>query len=147
MALKLSALWEKHPSRQTLSLGGLSGAALAYALFQAFSRLNKPIYVFVPDPKGASQLAEDLSFYLGSREKIHLFPATGVLPYYGLSPNPDSLAGRIHFLYSLLKRREASIAILSLSAIARRLPPPKIFDECSDYLVSGEEIDREALVK
>ncbi|MCC7343288.1 MAG: transcription-repair coupling factor, partial [Deltaproteobacteria bacterium] len=122
---------------------GLSGSALAYALVRLFRSRGGPLLLFLPSPKAVAELHEDLSFFLGSSEPILQLPPHGILPYYGLSPNPEALAGRMAALHGFLQRREPYIALFSMSALMRRLPPKFIFSDHSDYVVAKEELPRE----
>lgn len=126
-----------------LRFSGLSGSALAYALFRLFRQSNRPLLLFLPTPKAVAELYEDLSFFLGSSELLLQLPPHGILPYYGLSPNPEALAGRMAALHGFLQRREPYIGLFSMSALMRRLPPKSIFSDFSDYVVAKEEIPRE----
>ena len=127
-------------------LSGLSGSALGYAVARLFQKRGESLLLFVPDPKGAQELKEDLAFFLGTSAPVLLLPPVGILPYYGLSPNPDALAERLSCLHELRQRREPYVAIFSTSSLNRRLPPKSIFSDHSDYIVAGEEMDRDGLV-
>jgi transcription-repair coupling factor (superfamily II helicase) len=129
------------------SFSGLYGSAQSYALAKLFRGSDKPLLVFVPSQKEALGLQEDLEFFLDSPQDVFVFPSLGVLPYYGLSPNPDAVARRMSFLYLLLNRRTPFIGILPLSALMRRLPPKQIFQDYTDYRVIGEEMDRETMLR
>ncbi|HEX5033822.1 MAG TPA: CarD family transcriptional regulator, partial [bacterium] len=135
------------PNAETgLELSGLHGSALGYAVARLFQQRGQPLLLFVPDPKCAQELQEDLSFFLGTSAPVLILPPVGILPYYGLSPNPDALADRLSLLHEIRQRREPYVAIFSMSALNRRLPPKAIFSEHSDYVVAGEEMDRDGLV-
>ena len=140
---KIQELIEGSESAAALRFSGLTGSALAYALAQLFRRRKRPLLLFLPTPKAVAELWEDLSFFLGSSEALVQLPPHGILPYYGLSPNPEALAGRMAALYGLLQRREPFIALFSMSALMRRLPPKSIFSDYSDYVVAKEELPRE----
>jgi len=144
---KIEALLQRSPSGPIPSLSGLSGSALAYALVRLFRQSKAPLLVFVPDPKQAMELEEDLEFFLGSRDALLSLPPLGILPYYGLSPNPEASAGRLAALHAVLQRREPYLGIFSVSAAMRRLPPKTIFGDYSDYVVAGEALPREDFQK
>lgn len=127
-------------------LAGLSGSALAYQVAKLFGQSAEPLLLFVSDPKTSAALEEDLKFFLGSSENLLVFPAQGLLPYYGLSPSHEALAGRLTFLHSLLQRRDPYLALISMPALQRRLPPKEIFRDHSDYIVVHEELLREDFV-
>jgi transcription-repair coupling factor (superfamily II helicase) len=147
MSSGLSTLFAEAGRSSRLSFSGLAGSSLAYVLAELFVRSKAPLALWVPHSKMAQELQEDLSYYLGSEEDILVFPSLGILPYYGLNPNPDAVAERMAFLYALLRRRSPYLAILPISAAMRRLPPRGIFDAYSEYVVSGAELDREGLLK
>ncbi len=144
---ELKNLFGSDSGMKSRYISGLGGSALGFTLAKSFRRLGTSFALLVPDAKAAAGLEDDLAFFLGSRRDLLNFPSHEILPYYGLSPNPDAVAGRASFLYTLLRRKEPFLAILSMSSMMRRLPPKKIFDDYSDYLVAGEEIDREGFLK
>jgi transcription-repair coupling factor (superfamily II helicase) len=125
---------------------GLQGCALSYALARFFREQQKTLLVVLPTQRHVIEMAEQLQFFLGQVGDILSFPPLGVLPYFGLTPSVDAVAGRIAFLHQLRHRRLPFLGLMSVSAIMRRLPPPNFLDQFSDYLVAGEEIHREALL-
>ncbi len=145
---KIFEAWagETHP-KKIYQFSGVTGSALAYTIAQAFRSLKKSILLILPNPKEAAALQEALEFFLGSADDLFSMPPLGVLPYYGLSPNPDLVAQRMAFLHALQQRRSPFIGLAPLSALLRRLPPRQIFPDYSDYFVVGEELDRENLFK
>ncbi len=147
MKSDLTPLLVDAPNPGPLSLSGLGGSALAYTLAKVFLSRKAPLFTIVPHSKMAEVLREDLSFFLDSESEILIFPSLGILPYYGLNPNPETVAERMNFLHALRGRKTPFLAIIPVAALMRRLPPRSIFDTYSDYLVPGEEIDRESLTK
>ncbi|MCE9624590.1 MAG: hypothetical protein K8R69_03910 [Deltaproteobacteria bacterium] len=144
---KIQELLDSTASGASRDFSGLSGSALAYALVQLFRKEGRPLHVFLPTPKAAWELEEDLRFFLGSSEAVLSLPPMGILPYYGLSPNPEAVARRMAALHGLLQRREPYLALFSMSALTRRLPPKSIFGEYSDYVVAKEDLPREDFQK
>lgn len=143
---RLSSLDEK-TANNSIEFSGLQGSALSYALARVYRQSQRSLLIIMPTHKEALALAEELGFFLGEDKDIHIFPPLGILPYYGLSPNVEAVARRMAFLEQMRHRKEAWIGILSISALMRRLPDPVLWDQHSEYLVVGEEVDREALLK
>ncbi|MDX1387322.1 MAG: CarD family transcriptional regulator, partial [bacterium] len=143
---RLASLDEK-TANNSIEFSGLQGSALSYALAQVYAQCRRPLLLIVPTHKEALSLGEELGFFLGQEKDVHIFPPLGILPYYGLSPNVDVVAHRMAFLEQMRHRKEPWIGILSLSSLMRRLPDPALWDRHSEYLVVGEEVDRESLLK
>lgn len=125
---------------------GLQGCALSYALARFFREQQRTVLVVLPSQKHQIEMAEQLQFFLGGAGEVLSFPPLGVLPYFGLTPPVDAVAGRIAFLHQLRHRRTPFLGLMPVSSLMRRLPPADFLDQFSDYLVAGEEIHREALV-
>src|SRR5262249_60213437 len=77
--------------------------------------------------------------FLGADEKC---------PYEEYSPDGEAVMERINPLHRLAKERDRVRAVVVTPlALVRRHVPPDLFDRSGDYLVKGEEIDREALLR
>ncbi len=145
---QVNAPWlQRLMSESSGSFRGLSGSSLAWVLARLLKESSKPIVLWMGTSKEVQALADELEFFLGGKSRLLLFPPHGILPYYGLSPSPEAVASRMSFLHQLLTRRDPYLALVPLTATQRRLPPKEIFNQYSDYVVVGEEISREALLR
>lgn len=132
---------------QSQRVSGLEGSALAYAVARDFQDRASTTVLVVPTYKQALALQEELSFFLGGAQSLLVFPPLGVLPYFGLNASTDTVAQRVAILARLHQSREPMLVIVPVSALMRRVPPVSFLNEYSDYLVVGEEVDREDLFR
>lgn len=146
-SLKLHQLFAQKNLQKPQNISGLSSGSLPYAVAETFSQKKQTLLLFVESIKAASQLKENLSFFLGAKDSIFIFPGMGVLPYYGLSPSSENIAQRMSVLYRLMGTKEPYICIVPMAALARRLPAQEILKSYQDYWVIGDEVDREDLLQ
>jgi transcription-repair coupling factor (superfamily II helicase) len=132
---------------------GLKGGARAYLLSLIAERTHQPLLVITPTAPEAEKLFFDLSFFLGEEKnlsplhkRLHLFPSWDILPFEKLSPHPDSVAARLEGLYHLLEG-SGPILVSTPAALMQRVVPKEAIKKSYCYVVTGEEIDREDLLR
>mgnify|MGYP002640380486 FL=1 len=139
----------------SISVTGLSGTSLIYFFAETLTRVNRPCLAILPDRKEASKAFKELRFFLEDPDvygedshsiRFHHFPAYDMSPLMGLSPQRDIIAARIRALYMLISEKNA-VVITSPEAICFNLLPKESLLESLEYLETGEEIDREALIR
>lgn len=140
-----SSLLQKRDKHKHFS--GLTGSALSYAVAQSFRAEPQPTVLILPTYRQILALKEELGFFLGDTSGLFTLPPLGVLPYFGLNASADAVAQRLAALTRLFQSREPFLALIPISALMRRVPPASFLNERSDYLVTGEEIDREDLFR
>lgn len=128
-----------------LVLAGLRGSSPAFILARLREQLSLPFLVVTPDHDTAEELHRELSFYSGNAESILLFPPWETTPFDRTSPHPDTSGERLSTLFRLLDGK-AKTVIASVTALSQKVLPRRTLGEVSQYLVTGEETDRESLI-
>ncbi len=124
---------------------GLSGLPLSAAAF-LISRYPFPekVVFLAPTKPQAEALLRSLSFF--SSRPARLFSAPEAPPFASVYPEPEISAERISALYHLLEPGKVFV-VTSIEAIMQRTLPPEILRTHYEYLLTGEEINREAFIK
>src|SRR5689334_880481 len=83
---------------------GLHGASRGYALAHLSRALKRPLVCVEPDEEAAEALERDLRFFSPSSapdSAIVRLPGDEVLPYEGLTPDPQAAMARLAALFHL----------------------------------------------
>ena len=127
---------------------GLSGAEQAYLVYRLYAALKRPLFVVCPKAKEAELLAADLRFFSAEADiPIITFPSYDVLPFKPLSYHPDTSCQRLEALYTMMTAVDPPIIITTVPAMLQKVMPKTALSQFADYLLPGEEIDRELLVQ
>jgi transcription-repair coupling factor (superfamily II helicase) len=127
-------------------LAGLKGAAPAYVICRLFEESSRPFLLILPDREPALEVCRELRFFSGQQESVLYFPAWDTAPFEQVSPHPDISGERLNTLFSLMDGK-ASIVVTTIAAASQKILPRKILGDVSQYLVAGEEIDRDGLLR
>ena len=132
---------------------GLRAGARPFFLFHFLRAAVRPALIVAATSKTAERLAADLRFFFGENEaqppfsrRIHYLPGWEVAPFEDLSPAAEVVAARIEGLYHLTQSRHP-IIVTTVEALVQRVPPRSVFGARYAYLVEGDEIDRDGLVR
>jgi transcription-repair coupling factor (superfamily II helicase) len=128
-----------------LSVAGLEGSAPAYLLSRLIGRQQGPLLVLTADQDSADELCQELRFYAAAPDDILPFPSWDVTPFDSASPHQDVIGERLNALVRLLDGRARAVVLPVASALQRVIPRRTLGEVCQ-YLVAGEELDRESLV-
>jgi len=127
---------------------GLSGAERSYVLSRIYPGLKRPLFVVCATTKEAEVIASDIRFFSrDSRIPIITFPPYDILPFKPLAYHPQTACKRIETLYRMLTDSEPSIVITTVSALLQKVIPRQTLSGFAEYIVAGEEIDREAVIR
>ena len=121
---------------------GLRGAAPAW--LSAIVNHKTPCCCIVPDEHLVSIFEQDIQLF--TDRQILIYPGHEIPPYTPLSPDPQITATRIATLYLATEHDSDHIIITSIEALLRRVMPDKILRNEVEYLMSGEECDRDELL-
>ena len=138
-----------------VSVTGLTPSALAYAVSQITRQLKRPVLVVAPSEKEARAYRERLEFFIPSaRDKdttllehpVHRIPPImeGSLLYS--TTHFRSIKERIETLYLLHSSARGKVFVTSGAALPELTIPKNVLVENIEYVVEGEEIDRDDLV-
>lgn len=133
---------------------GLSGSAQSYFFSMFLKNLQKPCLVILPSKKEAKKLYQELVFFMPEPDpqtdpeniRLHEFPPYDLSPLTGLSPHREIVTRRLQALNALIYDK-TPIVITSMDAIFLRMLPKNEFVRHLEYLETGEEIERDSLIK
>jgi len=137
-----------------LEVAGISGAARSYLLSNIMEEVSLPCLLIAPNAKEARRLFRELAFFLpealsegafGER-RLYDFPVYDISPLSGLSPHRDVVTRRLQALFALTEQSNAVI-VTSAEAAAIRLVPKAVLVDALDYLETGEEVDRDRMIR
>jgi transcription-repair coupling factor (superfamily II helicase) len=126
---------------------GLHGASRGYALTHLARALKRPLVCVEPDEEAAEALERDLRFFwpkADAETAIVRLPGDEVLPYEGLTPDPQAAMTRLAGLFHL-HLGNARVVVLSVRGLARRVLPREALDSRSLQLAVEATQDRDDL--
>ncbi|OGR18918.1 MAG: transcription-repair coupling factor [Desulfobacterales bacterium GWB2_56_26] len=127
---------------QTLSVAGLRGASPAWLAAKVAD--HRTCCCIVPDEHLISVFEQDIGLF--TEKQILPYPGHEIPPYTPLSPDQRIAAARLSTLYSL-KTGSGGIMITSIEALLRRVMPAGLLTRVAEYLMAGEDCDRDDLVQ
>jgi transcription-repair coupling factor (superfamily II helicase) len=125
----------------TLAVSGLRGSGPAWLAGELAGQ--QPLLCVVPDEHLITLFDQD--FCLFSDTQTCQYPAQEIPPYTPLSPDQRVTATRLASLYQM-RAGTASVLITSIEALLRRVIPVDQLTGEAEYLLTGEECDREKLL-
>ncbi len=134
------------PADSHVTLAGLRGSAPAYLLSRLFAEIKEPVLIITADTESAEELCRELRFYAGEKEPVLYFPSWDTTPFEQASPHPDISGQRLNVLARLMEGTVRGV-VAPVVAVMQRVLPKRILGEVSQYLVTGEEVEREALLR
>jgi transcription-repair coupling factor (superfamily II helicase) len=127
---------------------GVSGAEQGYLLCRLYSALSRPLFVVCAKAREAERLAADIRFFFGKTSTpVITFPPYDILPYQPVAYHPQTACKRIETLYRMLTEPNPLIVVTSVSALLQRVIPRQVLSRYTEYVVAGEEMDREGLIQ
>lgn len=137
-----------------LEVSGLSGTARSFFLSSLLSGLDKPSLIVLPNAREAKRLFKHLEFFLPrsfvrgdpDKRRLYDFPLYDISPLKGIRPPRDLVARRLQGLYSLYSGKN-SIVVTSIEAALLKVMPKEAMTRALEYLVVGEEVNREDLLQ
>jgi len=133
------------PGGSRVTLAGLRGSAPAYLLSRLRAETDRPFLIITPDADSAGETCRELAFYAGGKETVLLFPQWDTTPFEQASPHPDIIGRRLNALARLMEGTARTV-VAPLPAVLQKVLPEQVLGRVSQYLVAGEEIDREELL-
>jgi transcription-repair coupling factor (superfamily II helicase) len=141
--LRLSADLSSEFSR--LTLAELKGSSPAFLLAGLLPSLSAPCIIVTPDSETAEEFFRELRLYADHPEAVFYFPPWETAPFEQSSPHPDISGERLHALAALQEGR-AQAVVAPVSALMQRVVSRRLLGEYSQYLVVGEEVERDSLL-
>ena len=134
------------PEAAHIKLAGLRGSAPAFLVTGLMRKLSAPFFAVMPDSETAEEFYREARFYSEQPHSIYYFPSWETSPFEQSSPHPDISGERLSALAALLEGK-ASLIVVPVSALMQRVLPRSVLADYSQYLVVGEEIDRDAFLR
>lgn len=141
---RLSAAISPEFSRVTLA--ELKGSSPAFLLARLLCSLPVPCIIVTSDTDVADEFFRELRLYADRPEAVYLFPPWETAPFEQSSPHPDVSGDRLRTLAALQERRAGAV-VTPVSALMQRILPRRLLGEYSQYLVVGEEVERDILLR
>ena len=139
--MKHSALHTILTGSTDTTVSGLRGSAPQWLAAEIAE--NSPLLCILPDEHLVACFAQDLSLF--TNKKVAIYPGQEIPPYTPLSADQRITAERLASL-SLMREGHAQIMVSSIEAILRRTMPKDVLTANSEYIVAGEECDRDDLL-
>jgi len=133
------------PPRSRATLTGLAGSSPAYLLSRLLAELHRPLLVIAKDAETAEEMWRELSFYAGGDASVLHFPAWETAPFEQASPHPDVTGRRLYALFQITAGKTGAV-VAPLAALMQKVLPRGLLGDVSQYLVAGEEVERDRLV-
>jgi transcription-repair coupling factor (superfamily II helicase) len=137
---------ELSPAEASISLAGLKGSAPAYVLSRLLAEVKRTFLIVTPDTESAEELCRELRFYSGRDDAVLYFPPWDTAPFETASPHADITGQRLNTLFRLMDGCAGAV-VTSLPAVMQKLLPRTTLGAVSQYIVSGEEVEREKLLE
>jgi len=133
--------------RGRVNCTGLSGAERGYLLYRLYKENGTPLLVVCTDAKEMEDLAEDIRFFGDPDDTpvISLRPYD-VVPVKSLSHDAQSACRRIEVLYKIVNSPRPPIITTTVTALLERLMPKSVLSAYPEYIITGEELDRDVLI-
>jgi transcription-repair coupling factor (superfamily II helicase) len=123
---------------------GAKAALIALLARQA----EAPLVVVTARANRAVALVEELAAWLGSDERLHLFPRRDSLPYERLPPDAEAVRDRLRVLSLLAGRHETPpIIVTPVQALAEPTFSPDEMTCCLETLTTGARLSPEPFLK
>jgi transcription-repair coupling factor (superfamily II helicase) len=127
---------------------GLSGAERSYVLSRVYLGLKRPLFVVCGTAKEAEVIASDIRFFSqDSSTPVITFPPYDILPFKPVAYHPQTACKRIGTLYRMLIDLRPPIIITTVSALLQKVIPIQVLSGFAEYIVAGEEVDREVVIQ
>lgn len=132
---------------KAISICGLAGSSLAYALAALRQRLSQPMLLITSNRERAEQMVDDLQFFGG--ESVFHFPATETLPYEPDEPHVEIAARQIESYDTLCRiaggekfaEGEAPVIIAPLESLLQKILAPEFYRMKRIDIRWGEPLD------
>jgi transcription-repair coupling factor (superfamily II helicase) len=134
------------PEAVRIKIAGLRGSAPAFLVANLMEKLPAPFFAVLPDSETAEEFYREARFYSVRPHSVYYFPSWETSPFEQSSPHPDISGERLSTLAALLEGK-ASLVVVPVSALLQRVLPRSVLADHSQYLVVGEEIDRDAFLR
>ncbi|PID71922.1 MAG: transcription-repair coupling factor [Desulfobulbus propionicus] len=124
---------------------GLNNASTALLLSRAVEALEHTVCCILPSDDQLESFSQDISVFTST--PVLMYPSFEIPPYTPLSPDPVTVGTRLSTLYQLQDNNAPVIILASAEAILRRILPKTVLSSHSELVITGEEFDRDELIR
>ncbi|GAB4342756.1 MAG: transcription-repair coupling factor [Calditrichia bacterium] len=132
-------------SHKTLSIKGISGSFLSFALSYVVELLENPLMAIVPDAEKAEKITDDLQSLMPAERAVY-FPQAELVPYDTGQFAPMLHSNRLKALVSLLEQ-PASVIVTTPTALLQKVYSPTQIANQISHLKVGDQMDRDFLIE
>jgi transcription-repair coupling factor (superfamily II helicase) len=141
------ALGPLRPSLRPLVVGAPDGAKACLIAVLA-QETDAPLLIVTPRPNDALALSEELAAWLGSDERIHVFPRRDALPYERLPPDADAVRDRLRVLGLLADMPAvAPIIVAPVQALAEATLSPEEMRGSRETVTTGGRLSPDPFLR
>jgi len=140
---EISRLLAAEKARVTVA--GLHGSAPSFLIARLLALSSAPLVVITPDQDSADEVVRELRFFSAAPDDILPFPAWDIAPLEAAPVHADVIGERLNALFRLLDGRARAVVAPAQAALQRVIPRATLGEVCQ-YLVTGEELERETLL-
>jgi transcription-repair coupling factor (superfamily II helicase) len=146
------------PGPRLVHATGVAGGAAGLVLRALAGSTKRPIVAVTADVDAARALAADASFLLGAPDaddaeadgattlgQVLLYLPNEASPYADVNPDRRGAQTRLATLFHLAMGLPFAVLVCPIAALARKVVPKDEVLEHAELLVTGQEIDRDAL--
>ncbi|PIE58115.1 MAG: transcription-repair coupling factor [Desulfobulbus propionicus] len=126
-------------------ISGLNSGSTGLFLSRAAEYFDHPICCIAAADEELEFLAQDIGLFSG--HKVLVYPSFEIPPYTPLAPDPTTVGNRLSTLYRIQENEGPAIILTSIEAIIRRVLPKKALQDHCELVMTGEDFDRDALVR
>ena len=123
---------------------GLNGASACWFFAGILAHRRSSALWVVPSVKEADRVEADLSFF--SPVQVMRYPVNDALPFMPVLPSPVTSCQRLSCLYRIATGDEPVILVATVQALMELTLPRKVLLDNVEYLVAGEEIERQSFI-
>ncbi|MEZ0329626.1 MAG: transcription-repair coupling factor [Dissulfuribacterales bacterium] len=127
-----------------VSVTGMEKAAAAWCAAHIFQKIHRPLVWLTNGLKDAERVCADLACF--TDYPVLLFPSHENLPFVPIVPAVETVIQRISVLYQLAVSREPFLLVVPVQALCEPTVPRTVLSRNVEYIQTGEETDRDALV-
>jgi transcription-repair coupling factor (superfamily II helicase) len=133
---------------RVIELCGLNPESSAYAIARVAENSATPVVVVTDTTKSGGQLMEQLGLFASGMDRPLLqFPAYNVTAFKPMAYHSETAAHRIRTLYQIIESPKAPLTVTSMTALTQRLVPKNEIINFGELVMSGEDFDRDALIR
>jgi len=128
---------------------GLEGSSKHFLLSQVLKEIPRPLLILTPTLDQAQGCVNDLLFFLGHKGEfgpVYLFPPDDVPPFKPISLHRDITYSRLEAIYGALTSKPPIAIVATTSGILRKTIPKETLSSFAEYIVVGEEVDKDSLI-